>query len=800
MNIIGITPQDQQNIFRLVAGILHIGNLSFYEDGKGNAVVQEQQVLDLAASMLNVEPMLLQNAILFRVINTGTQGGRQSTYNVPQNLEQAAYARDAVAKAIYTRVFDWLILKINEALAKNKAPYRTVIGVLDIFGFEIFEHNGFEQFCINYVNEKLQQFFIELTLKAEQEEYKAEGIKWEPIKYFNNQIVCELMEGKRPPGIFSVLDDVCFTIHSTSKGTDVKFLQKMQGGFNGNLHFRAFDSAFNVKHYAGEVTYEVEGFCDKNKDTLFGDLIEMMQCSSNKFLVALFPDNTKDTRKRPTTAGFKIKTSCQQLMKTLSACTPHYVRCIKPNETKKPLDWDEPRVKHQCQYLGLLENVRVRRAGFAYRAEFARFLKRYKKISRKTWGMRGEWSGPAVDGCTTLLQDLQLEQGQWQLGKTKVFIRHPETLFHLEELLERHDFDCVVRIQRAWKKWKARKHALEQKALASDKLRGKKERQQLSTTRQFDADYIRYEDNYPLQEQIQQGEYMLFADQIIKLNRRSKPERRDFVITDQAFYFIMRKKKAGQVVYQLTNRTPISTIGSVSLSTLCDNYIVIHCPSEYDTLFENDKKTEILAVLCEAVKNSSGRDLQINFTDNIQYKIKTKDTRSVAFSKNEGASSAVVKKAGKNLSVSIKSGLPKDTDTTPKTFANRGAASRGGGAARGGAMGGGGGGAARGGMAAAMGGGGGGVRTSAMAGGAARGGAAAGRGRGGPPPGARGPPRPSGKPQARALYDYDATTEDELTFREGDVITILQKDPAGWWEGELNGQKGWVPANYVQAI
>ena len=790
MNIIGITPQEQDNIFRLVAGILHIGNLTFYEDGKGNAVVQEQQVLELAASMLNVEPFTLQNAILFRVINTGTQGGRMSTYNVPQNIEQACYARDAVAKSVYTRVFDWLIVKINEALAKNKAPYRTVIGVLDIFGFEIFDRNGFEQFCINYVNEKLQQFFIELTLKAEQEEYNAEGIKWEPIKYFNNQIVCDLMEGKRPPGIFSVLDDVCFTIHATSKGTDVKFLQKMQGTFTSNVHFRGFDVAFSVKHYAGEVTYEVDGFCDKNKDTLFNDLIEMLQCSTSRFLVNLFPDNTKDSssRKRPTTAGFKIKSSAQALMKTLSACTPHYVRCIKPNETKRPLDWDAPRVKHQTQYLGLMENVRVRRAGFAYRAEFARFLKRYKKLSRQTWGMRGEWTGPAVDGCTTLLRDLQLEEGQWQLGKTKVFIRHPETLFHLEELLERHDFDCIVKIQRAWKKWKARKHALEQRALAADKLRGNKERQQNSISRQFEADYIRYEDNYPLQEHIQNGEYMMFADQIVKLNRRSKPERRDFIITDQALYFIMRKKKKGEIVYSLTRRTPISSIGSISLSTLCDNYIVIHCPSEYDNLFENDKKTEILAVLSEVVKNSTGRDITVNFNDNLQYKIKTKDSRSVKFTKNEGAATAILKKSGKNLNVQVKSGLPKDTDSTPKNFANRGQAKAGGGNAYGGGAATGGGNAYGGGAAASGG---------AYGGGAARGGAARG-GRGGPPPGAHG--RPAGKPQAQALYDYDATTDDELTFKEGDVITILQKDPAGWWEGELNGRKGWVPANYVKEI
>ena len=844
MDIIGINKQEQDNIFRLVAGILHMGNMTFYEDNKGNAVIQDTNVLNLAASMFNVEPFTLQNAILFRVINTGTQGGRQSTYNVPQNMEQASYARDAVAKSVYNRCFDWLIKKINEALAKNKAPFKTVIGVLDIFGFEIFEKNGFEQFCINYVNEKLQQFFIELTLKAEQEEYNAEGIKWEPIKYFNNQIVCDLMEGKSPPGIFPILDDICATIHATSKGTDGKFLQKMQGAFSSHLHFRGFDTAFSIKHYAGEVTYEAEGFCDKNKDTLFNDLIEMLQCSTNKFLVSLFPDDTKDTRKRPTTAGFKIKTSAQSLMKTLAACTPHYIRCMKPNETKKPLDWDQPRCKHQVQYLGLLENVRVRRAGFAYRAEFARFLKRYKGISRKTWSMRGEWNGSAIEGCTTLLRDLSLEEGQWQLGKTKVFIRHPETLFHLEELLERHDFDCVVRIQRAWKKWKARKHALEQRQIAADKLRGNKERQQSSLSRQYDADYIRYEDNYPLQSVVNQGEYMLFADQVIKLNRRSKPERRDFIITDKAIYLVMRKKKKGEIEYKLNRRADISSVGSVSLSTLADNYIVIHCPNEYDFLVENDKKTEITMVLLEACKNATGREIQVNFNDSITYKIKTKDTRTVKFAKNEAAQNALLKKSGKNLTVQIKTGLPKDTDTAPKGFANRGQnrqrppgpSGGGGGGGRGGSVaaagrgapaaaaapaasrggpspvaaavvGGGARGGARGGHtsvspAAAANQGGGGVRASVNRGGpaAGRGGAAAPRGGAVPPPGARGPPRPPAKPQAQALYDYDATTDDELSFRENDIITILQKDPAGWWEGELNGKKGWVPANYVKEV
>ena len=236
-------------------------------------------------------------------------------------------------------MFDYLVSVVNVALEKLGMSSAAVIGVLDIYGFEIFEHNGFEQFCINFVNEKLQQYFIELTLKAEQEEYKEEGISWTPIKYFNNKIVCDLIESKAPPGIFSVLDDVCATMHAGEDDADRKFLGKLVGAFNRHEHFRGGGSQFTVKHYAGEVTYTVDEFSDKNKDTLFPDLVECMQTSGNEFVISLFPeDPPSQTRqkKRPTTAGFKLKNSCGVLMKALSVCEPHYIRCIKPNEKQVP--------------------------------------------------------------------------------------------------------------------------------------------------------------------------------------------------------------------------------------------------------------------------------------------------------------------------------------------------------------------------------------------------------------------------------------------------------------------------------
>lgn len=307
MQTVGITADEQSCLWGMLAGILHFGNVYFTEDAKGNAAVHDAGPVQLAAQMWNTDAAALQRALTFRTVTTGV-GDKAETYNVPSNLVQAYAARDSLAKTIYSRIFDFIVEKTNQALSRYQMAYSVVIGVLDIYGFEIFKVNGFEQFCINYVNEKLQQLFIELTLRAEQEEYASEGIQWTPIKFFNNKIVCELIEGKKPPGIFSVLDDVCATMHSEAEGVDYKFLDKISGFFSGHLHFRKMDTAFEIKHYAGEVVYEVQGFCEKNKDAITNDLIEVMQCSQNFLLVSLFPEDTSVKQsKRPTTAGFKIK-------------------------------------------------------------------------------------------------------------------------------------------------------------------------------------------------------------------------------------------------------------------------------------------------------------------------------------------------------------------------------------------------------------------------------------------------------------------------------------------------------------
>ncbi|XP_006799838.1 unconventional myosin-If [Neolamprologus brichardi] len=330
---------------------------------------QLEEVLAFPAYLLGIDPNRLQDKLTSRKMDS-KWGGKSESINVTLNQEQANYTRDALAKALYARLFDYLVESINKAIQK---PYEEFsIGVLDIYGFEIFQRNGFEQFCINFVNEKLQQIFIELTLKAEQEEYVQEGIKWTPIEYFNNKIVCDLIENKlNPPGIMSVLDDVCATMHAKGEGADGTLLQKLQAAVGTHEHFNSWNSGFVIHHYAGKVSYDINGFCERNRDVLFPDLIELMQSSEFNFIRSLFPENLNTDKKgRPTTASSKIKKQANDLVNTLMKCTPHYIRCIKPNETKRPKDWEESRVRHQVEYLGLRENIRVRRAGFAYRRLF----------------------------------------------------------------------------------------------------------------------------------------------------------------------------------------------------------------------------------------------------------------------------------------------------------------------------------------------------------------------------------------------------------------------------------------------
>ncbi|KAK3069209.1 class II myosin, partial [Teratosphaeriaceae sp. CCFEE 6253] len=453
MSVIGMTKAEQDNIFRMLAAILWIGNVSYAEDEQGNAAIVDQSVVDFASYLLEVDAASVNKALTIRIIETSRGMRRGSVYDSPMNIAQASAARDTLAKTIYMNMFDWIVGRVNQSLRARGTPAHS-IGILDIYGFEIFEKNSFEQLCINYVNEKLQQIFIQLTLKTEQEEYEREQIQWTPIKYFDNKVVCELIEEKRPPGVFAALNDACATAHADPGAADQTFVQRLNA-LSGNPNFTPRQGQFVIKHYAGDVNYEIAGMTDKNKDLVTKDILNLVAESGNAFVHTLFPNEVdQDNRRRPPTAGDKIKASANELVTTLMKCTPSYIRTIKPNENKSPTEYNAQNVMHQIKYLGLQENVRIRRAGFAYRQTFEKFVERFYLLS-PACAYAGEytWTGDARSGVQQILKDTSIPREEWQMGTTKAFIKTPETLFALETMRDKYWHNMAIRIQRAWRNY-----------------------------------------------------------------------------------------------------------------------------------------------------------------------------------------------------------------------------------------------------------------------------------------------------------------------------------------------------------
>ncbi|NXO02092.1 MYO1F protein, partial [Rhinopomastus cyanomelas] len=840
MQVIGIRGQEQQLVLQIVAGILHLGNISFREEGN-YARVENADSLAFPAYLLGIDQARLNEKVTSRTMDS-KWGGRSESITVTLGVEQAAYTRDALAKGLYARVFDFLVESVNQAMRKPFEEYS--IGVLDIYGFEIFQRNGFEQFCINFVNEKLQQIFIELTLKAEQEEYVQEGIRWTQIQYFNNKVVCDLIENKlHPPGIMSILDDVCATMHATGEGADQTLLQKLQAAVGTHEHFNSWSAGFVIHHYAGKVSYDVSGFCERNRDVLFSDLIELMQSSEYAFIQMLFPEKLDSDKKgRPTTAGSKIKKQANDLVNTLMKCTPHYIRCIKPNETKRPRDWEENRVKHQVEYLGLKENIRVRRAGFAYRRLFHKFLQRYAILTPETWP---RWRGDERQGVQHLLRSVNMEPDQYQMGRSKVFVKNPESLFLLEEMRERR-FDGFARvIQKAWRRHVAVRKYERMREEASNILYNFKERRRNSINRNFVGDYLGMEERPELRQFLARRERVDFADSVTKYDRRFKPIRRDFILTPKHVYLIGREKvkkgpEKGQIKEVLKKKVELQAVSGVSLSTRQDDFFILH-ESDADTFLESIFKTELVSLLCKRYEELTRGKLRLCFKDTLQFRVKKEGwggggTRSVTFVRGQG-DVATLQAGGKTLTVSIGDGLPRNAKPTRKGAA----ASRGGGrrpapsrsappapkgTSRNGAppfprgegqaqrdahtapprQ-------ARGPPAAAL-----------PSRGASRqpktrppseqnmdflnvpdqGVAGVQRRRSvgqRPPPARRPKPQPQvAAPRCQALYQYVGQDVDELSFNVGDVIDILLEDISGWWKGRLRGKEGLFPGNYVQKI
>ncbi|KAL1554938.1 myosin-17-like [Salvia divinorum] len=415
MDIVGINEDEQEAIFRIVAAILHLGNIEFSKGKEiDSSVVKDEKSrfhLNTTAELLKCDPKSLEDALIKRVMVTP-----EEIITRTLDPEAALGSRDALAKTVYSRLFDWIVEKINISIGQDPNS-KAIIGVLDIYGFESFKQNSFEQFCINYTNEKLQQHFNQHVFKMEQEDYEKEQINWSYIEFVDNQDVLDLIE-KKPGGIISLLDEACMF----PKSTHETFAQKLYQTFTKNKRFikpKLSRTNFAISHYAGEVLYMADLFLDKNKDYVVAEHQDLLTASKCSFAAGLFPPSPEESSKSSkfSSIGSRFKLQLVSLMETLNSTEPHYIRCVKPNNVLKPAIFENVNIIQQLRCGGVLEAIRISCAGYPTRRTFDEFLLRFGVLAPEV--LDGNNDDKAA--CQMILDKIRLEG--YQLGKTKVFLR-----------------------------------------------------------------------------------------------------------------------------------------------------------------------------------------------------------------------------------------------------------------------------------------------------------------------------------------------------------------------------------------
>ncbi|CAK9184254.1 unnamed protein product [Ilex paraguariensis] len=415
MDVVGISSDEQDAIFRVVAAILHLGNVEF---GKGSETDssepkddQSRFHLRTAAELFMCDEKSLEDSLCKRVIVT-----RDETITKSLDPDAAVVSRDALAKIVYSRLFDWLVNKINNSIGQDPDS-KFLIGVLDIYGFESFKTNSFEQFCINLTNEKLQQHFNQHVFKMEQEEYTKEEIDWSYIEFIDNQDILDLIE-KKPGGIIALLDEACMFPRSTHE----TFAQKLYQTFKDHKRFskpKLSQTDFTICHYAGDVTYQTDFFLDKNKDYVVAEHEALLSASICSFVSGLFPPLPEESSKTSkfSSIASRFKQQLQVLLETLSSSEPHYIRCVKPNNSLKPGIFESQNVLNQLRCGGVMEAIRISCAGYPTRKTFDEFIGRFGILAPDV--LNG--SCDEITASKRLLEIVNL-QG-YQIGQTKVFLR-----------------------------------------------------------------------------------------------------------------------------------------------------------------------------------------------------------------------------------------------------------------------------------------------------------------------------------------------------------------------------------------
>ncbi|XP_035794434.1 unconventional myosin-Va-like isoform X3 [Anopheles albimanus] len=468
LKTLGFDKGEVGDIMKVIGAVLHLGNVVFSHRQKSQTQEVDSEACSIASNDLHLnvfsDILQLDRNELRKWLVTRQIESMNETVLIPMNKAQAEATRDALAKHIYAELFQHIVQKINRNLAGSKKQTCCFIGVLDIYGFETFDINSFEQFCINYANEKLQQQFNQHVFKLEQEQYLREGIEWKMIDFYDNQPCIDLIESKL--GILDLLDEEC----RMPRGSDESWVGKLLEKCSKYAHFdkpRFGTTAFLIRHFSDTVQYESRGFLEKNRDTVSRELVTLLKASGMRLcqkLMSVQEDGQGSDGKAPAagvkimvsaarsqpmtqkqqrkTVGSQFRESLTQLITTLHNTTPHYVRCIKPNDDKAPFKWEPPKIVQQLRACGVLETVRISAAGFPSRWTYEDFYERYRLLCKHAQIV--DWNVTAT--CTNIVRNWLHDPDKYRLGKTQIFFRAGQVAY-LEQMRSDTRRKHIIRVQ-----------------------------------------------------------------------------------------------------------------------------------------------------------------------------------------------------------------------------------------------------------------------------------------------------------------------------------------------------------------
>jgi len=613
----GISITERIEIYRLLAGILHLGNIEFKEEirdnKEGSIIVNPDHSLKFAAQCLQVDPNVLKDCIIFRNLKVGKE-----VIKSPQPPAKAVFNRDALAKGIYDRLFQWLIRRINAAV-KRPEDAKITIGLLDLYGFEIYEKpeiNSLDQLNINYVNEKLQEQ-LQKWLINEQNEYVNEDVPWKFRNFdMSSMEECLRVIESKPLGLYALLDEEALM----PKGSDENYLEKINQAFHEKSS--AFEKSrfkglqFNLQHFACKVTYDVTDWVEKNRDTLFEDLILAMRTSSNDLMKQLFPKDEKFALagKMQTTICQQFQSDVRGLISKLANKKHLYVKCIKPNHNKAN-HFDEEVVLDQVKYLGISGNVFVRKAGYHFSMPYEEFLDRYKLCCSSTWPT---WKGTAKSGCQEILKEMNVPKTMFAFGKNKIFLRSPIQLAALDEKVESRKVEMATLIQKSYRKFKIRKTAMAQQHLVKS----------IGVT--FGESTFK------------------FKDTLNTINLQGERTKVLLVLTKNAAYILDPK------TYTILRRIPFNKMGKMLCSNLNDGVFNVEVPREYDLLLEADNKNLVMKAIREAYEEAMGKPMKVEITEQFKFRATKTKIKTLKYVKNDEIKVALIEPSPEGLVVSIK--------------------------------------------------------------------------------------------------------------------------------------------------